>query len=186
MKNRALILIFMAIPALGAVREPRMSMGRQPDSTEKRVAEIREGERRLIPLDVSVLAEQAYRLKDPIEVTILVTNLFDNPLVLNQRMLVNHPLLKGEVHFKITGPDGRTAELKRLVTPMSVRDEDFVVVKKGHSIQRTVDLSDLYTLGQKGVYRVQAAYHNDVDQPLGSMHAWKGLVQSEPFEIRIN
>src|SRR5579872_5885190 len=99
-----------------------LSSGRTEDSTEKRISEIHDSERRRIPLDVSLKASDDYDRKGPVEVTVIVTNLFDKPVLLNRRMLVNHARLPGEVVFAILGPDRKLCEIQRLVTPMSVHD----------------------------------------------------------------
>jgi len=101
-------------------------------------------------------------------------------------MLVNHPRLEGELAFVILGPDGKRCEFQSLVTPMSVSPDDFVVLPRGESIQRTVNLAELYRLPGKGRYRVEVYYHNDLDQPAGNMRAWKGVVASDPAEFRLN
>jgi hypothetical protein len=116
---------------------------------------------------------------------VIVTNLFEKPLLLNRRLLVNHAKLSGELSFRIVNAAGGRYEIKRLVTPMNVRDEDFVLLPKGRSIQRTVDLADIYGLAQRGVYQLQAYYHNNVDHVDGSERAWKGLAASEPAQITL-
>jgi len=170
----------------GSAANSWLSSGRAEDSTEKRISEIHDSERRRIPLDVSLKASNTYSRKGPVEVTVIVTNLFDNPVLLNRRMLVNHARLPGEVVFGILGPDGKPCEIQRLVTPMSVHDDDFVVLPKGQSVQRTIDLSDLYPLKKKGVYKVKVMYHNELDQPMGSLRAWKGAVVSDPVDIQLD
>jgi len=165
--------------------DPYLSAGRAPDSTGQSISESREAERRRIPLEVQLKVANHYKAGRPIEVTILVTNLFEATLMMNSRMLVNHPLLQGEVSFRIRGPDGKKIEIQRLITPLSLRDEDFVLLDRGQSIQRSVDLSDLYGITRKGVYRVQVSYHNEIDNASGHQHAWKGVVLSDPVEIHI-
>jgi len=131
-------------------------------------------------------AANHYRTTGPVEVTVIVTNLFDAPLLMNSRMLVNHPLLKGEVSFRIIGPDGKKIEIQRLITPLSLRDDDFEVLTRGQSMQRSIDLGDLFGLKQKGIYKVQVSYHNEVDHIAGSQRAWKGIVWSEPVDIQLD
>ena len=115
----------------------------------------------------------------------IVTNLFDRPLLLNRRLLVNHPKLPGELAFRISGQDGSRYQIRRLVTPMKLTDDDFVLLPKGQSIQRTMDLTDLYGLEKKGTYKLQAYYYNNVDHSAGTRRAWKGLAASEPTEITL-
>jgi len=176
----------LALPVWSDVSiDPWSSRGRAPDSTQKSVAEIRESERRRIPLDVALQVSNRYRLHDPIEVTVMVTNLFDPPLLLNSRMLINHPRLQGEMNFTILGPDGKSCEIQRLVTPMAVHDNDFVVLNRGQSIQRTIDLSDFYSITRRGPYKVRVTYRNDVDHPVGRLRAWKGVVSSDVSDFQI-
>ncbi len=169
-----------------ATVDPMISQGRLADPSAKTIGEIRAAERRRIPLEVQLKCAAHYHAGDPIEITIIVTNLFDTPLIMNSRMLVNHPRLQGEISIWIIGPDGKKNEIRRLITPLSLRDQDFVLLTRGQSMQRAVDLSDLYGISEKGVYKVQALYHNDVDHVGAAPHAWKGAVWSEPVEIELN
>ena len=56
---------------------------------------------------------------------------------------------------------------------------------RGQSMQRTVDLADLFGMSTKGTYTIRVAYHNEVDHIGSTAHAWKGVVWSEPIEIRL-
>jgi hypothetical protein len=163
-----------------------LSEGPQSDSTTNTLAEIRASEKRHIPLDVMLKASDHYTSGRPVIVTVLITNLFDLPVLLNSRMLVNHPLLQGEVSFYIIDPSGQRQEIKRLITPLSVRDNDFVILNRGQSIQRSVDLADLYGIDKKGHYKLLVSYHNEVDRSVDSNRAWTGIVWSDPIEIRLD
>ena len=182
-----LMLLLGMTAAWGSAVDPWLSKGRAPDSTEKRLAEIRASERRKIPLDVALVTNQDnYSRSGPIPVTIIVTNLFDPPLVLNSRMLINFPRLPGEVYFRILDPDGRPLRMKRLVTPLALSEEDFVRLTRGRSIQRTVDLADLYDITRKGTYILDVCYHNEVDQIVNNLRAWTGIVASDVVKIDVN
>ncbi len=169
-----------------ASQDPNISNGRSEDTTRQLLAEIRESERRLVPLEVSLKTSSGYGAGDPVSVTVILTNLFDAPVLINRRLLVNHPSLPGEVVFQIFGPDGKKCEIERAITPMSVHADDFVVLPKGQSVQRTVDLADLYPLKKKGVYKVKVSYHNELDQPVGSLRAWKGVISSGAVDVTID
>jgi hypothetical protein len=181
------ILLLALSQASGyAVEDPLLSTDRQPDSTAKTLADIRAAEKRHIPLEVMLKTSNDYKAGGPVGVTIMITNLFDAPLVINRRMLVNHPLLQGEVSFRIIDPNGKKVNIQRLITPLSLRDEDFVTLNRGESMQRDVDLTDLFGITQKGVYTIQVSYHNDIDHVGETQHAWKGIVWSDPIELILN
>jgi hypothetical protein len=187
--RRVLVIVLLSIPQASQSAsgvDPMLSTGRSPDPTAKTVADIHAAELRRIPLEVYIKASESYTAGGPVEVTIIVTNLFDKPLLMNSRMLVNHPRLEGEISFRITGPSSQAEEIKRLVTPLSMRDQDFVTLNRGESMQRTVDLSDLFGISQKGAYSIQVSYHNEVDYTVQSHKAWKGLVWSDPVNIKLN
>src|SRR5579864_1347865 len=131
-----LFILLVISPIAWGAPDPFLSAGRAPDSTEETLAEIRDSEKRRIPIEVALKASENYHLRGPVNVTVIVTNLFDEPLVLNRRMLVNHPRLKGEVFFKIQDPDGHTCQIQRLITPLALHEDDFVVLPRGESIQR--------------------------------------------------
>ncbi len=186
--RRAFLILFLSITKASAQAavDPLLSTGRAPDPTAKTLSEIREAESRRIPLEVLLKTSANYPAGGPVEVTIIVTNLFDEPLLMNSRMLVNHPRLEGELSFHIVDPSGHRIQFKRFVTPLSLRDDDFVLLTRGESIQRTVDLADLFGITQKGVYKIQASYHNEVDHSGQTGHAWKGVVISEPIELKLD
>lgn len=165
--------------------EAMASAGRAADPMAKTLAEFREADKRLIPVALELKVETAYASGDSIPVTVILSNLFEKPLAVNKRLLVNHPRLTGELFFSIKGPDGKKYEIQRLVTPMSVHADDFAVLTRGQSVQRTVDLADLYALSKKGTYSIAVTYHNEVDQNVGNKRVWRGLITSEPTEISI-
>jgi len=165
--------------------DPWVSRGHRADPQAKILSELREAERRRQPIEVALKARNEYSRSDAIEVTITITNLFDKPLLINSRMLVNHLLLPGEVAFRITGPDGKLCNIQRLVTPLSVGPDDFVLLPRGMSVQRTIDLSDMYPVNKKGTYKVEAIYHNELDSIQNSVRAWRGQAASDPIEITL-
>jgi hypothetical protein len=185
--RRVGLIMVLAISHAGASigADPELSAGRAADPTAKTLSDLRAAEKRRIPLEVLIQASNHYPATDPVQVTVIVTNLFDMPLMMNSRMLVNHPLLQGELAFRILGPQGKKIEIQRLITPLSVRDQDFVILNRGESMQRSVDLSDLYGFSEKGTYKVWACYHNEVDHVDASRRAWKGAVWSEPVEVQL-
>lgn len=175
----------LTVPFAYAMDDVMLSQGRAPDSTRKIMTELREAEQRKVPLEVAIKARARYGVNESVPVTITVTNLFDPPLLLNSRMLVNHRLLAGEIAFLITDPAGKRCEFQRLVSPRPVADEDFVLLARGMSIQRTVDLADYFNLSRKGTYKVQALYRNQYDQMMNGTRAWLGIVPSDVTEIEI-
>ncbi len=162
-----------------------LSPGFALDPATKTLSEIRAAERRKIPLEVYLKASPKYDVHGPIEITVILTNLFSTPLLLNSRMLVNHERLQGELSFRVTGPDGQRVDIRSLVTPLSIRDEDFVILERGESIQRTLDLSDTFGIKRKGIYQIRVCYHNEVDYVAEGHRAWKGRVWSEPVELQV-
>ena len=144
--------LFCALPVLAASEsvDPWISTGRQPDPTAKTLSDLRAAEKRRIPIDVQLKSSDSYPAGGSVDVTVIITNLFDKPLVMNSRMLVNHPLLQGELSFRIVDSHGKKVEIQRLITPLSVRDRDFVTLSRGESMQRSVDLADLFGMTRKG------------------------------------
>ena len=181
-----LTLYSMGQPLVAVEGDAWLSKGRRPDPSAKTISEIRAAEKRRIPLEIMLKSVDHFSAADPVVMTIMVTNLFDAPLVMNSRMLVNHTLLQGEISFRIVGPDGRKVEIQRLITPLSLRDDDFVLLDRGQSIQRAVNLSDLFGMTQKGIYKIQVSYHNEIDRVVGTRRAWKGIVWSDPVEILLH
>ena len=189
MKRRvlcAIALSFACGPLWGAVGDAAfISQGRTADPTAKVLSEIREAERRRIPIDAAIKARSRYQLSEPLAVTITVTNLFDAPLLVNSRLLVNHRLLPGELSFSVVDPEGKRCEFQRLVSPFSLADDDFLLLARGMSVQRTVDLADFFTMRKKGIYKVQVSYRNSIDQIVNGHHSWMGSASSDVTEIEL-
>lgn len=183
--NLLVLLSALAMPSQSTIADPMISTGRAADPGAKTLAELRAAERRRIPLEVYLKASPRSRAGDSVEVTIIVTNLFPNALLFNSRMLVNHPRLQGEIAFKILDAAGNPLEIQTLVTPLTIRQDDFVMLSRGESVQRTVDLADIFGMRQRGSYKVQAYYHNDVDYVAEGTRAWKGRVWSEAIDIEL-
>ena len=181
-----IVAILFPRPASSMGEDAVLSAGRQADPTAKTLSEIRAAEKRRIPLEVLLKAGAHYQAGGPVDVTIIITNLFDAPLLMNGRMLVNHPLLQGELSFRIMDPQGKRIDIQRLITPLMTRDQDIVTLDRGQSMQRSVDLADLFGITRKGIYKVQVSYHNDIDRTVAAQHAWKGVVYSEPVEIQLD
>ncbi len=179
------VLFSVAMPSRSTIADPMISTGRSADPSSKTLSEIRAAERRRIPLEVYLKSSTHQRAGGPVEVTVIITNLFPAAILLNSRMLVNHPKLQGEIAFRILDKAGQPLEIQSLVTPLTMREDDFVILARGESVQRTVDLSDLYGMRRKGDYKVQAYYHNEVDFVAQGKRAWKGRVWSEPIDIQL-
>jgi hypothetical protein len=181
-----LAIIFLGVaPSAQAMEDAFISHGRMPDSTQKIISEIREDDKRSIPLEVAIKSRSTYSNSGPIGVTVTVTNLFEPPLLLNSRLLVNHRLLPGELSFLIIDPNGKRCEIQRLVSPIDLRDEDFVLLERGMSIQRTVDLADFYQMHKKGTYKIRVYYHNSDERIVNNQHAWMGTLVSEPTDLTL-
>lgn len=184
---QSLVLVgSLALPGQSSYSEAVVSKGRTSDPSSKTLSELRAAERRRIPLEVYLKPGRAPKAGNPVEVTIIITNLFPAKLLLNSRLLVNHPRLQGEIAFKIVDEKGNPLQIQSLVTPLTMREDDFVILGRGESIQRTVDLKDLYGMNHKGTYKVQAFYHNEVDFVADGRRAWKGRVWSEPIEVELH
>ncbi len=178
-----MVLLLLLAAVTTQAEEPILTASSRMEPAATTLAEMRAAEKRRIPLEVFLKGSPKYKTGDPVEVTIIVTNLFPTPLLMNSRMLVNHIRLEGEISFRITDAQNKPVEIQSLVTPLSVREDDFVVLAKGESLQRTVDLADLYGLSRRGTYKVFATYHNEVDFVASRQRAWKGRVWSEPIEV---
>ena len=179
------LAVLLAVSGARAMDDVMLSQGRAPDSSAKIMSELRDSERRKIPLEVAITARAHYPLNDAVPITITVTNLFDPPLLLNNRMLVNHRLLPGEISFIVVDPHGKRCDFQRLVSPGAVTNDDFLLLARGMSMQRTVDLADYFSLSTKGVYKVQAFYRNESGQLINGTRAWLGIAPSEVTEIEI-
>src|ERR1044072_9227522 len=70
--------VFLALPVQSmTAADPMLSSSRQEDPTAKTLAEIRDADKRRIPLEVALKTSNQYVAGNPIQVTVMVTNLFD-------------------------------------------------------------------------------------------------------------
>lgn len=178
-------VLLASVGTASAVQDVFISRARVPESTSKVLAEIRESEQRRIPLEAALKARARYPLGAALPVTLTITNLFDPPLLMNSRLLVNHRKLQGEISFSVTDPEGKRCEFQRLISPLTVTNEDFVLLARGMSIQRTVDLADFFNMRKKGIYKVQAIYHNDMNVLIDGQRSWMGQITSDINEIEL-
>jgi len=134
-------------------------------------------------LEIWLQAEEAYHSRKPIKVTVMVSNRSTDPLLVNKRMLFNFEGLEGELFFDVQDPRGEAMSFQLLITPREPRNDEFVVLKPGHAIQRTVDLKELHKIKRKGTYKVRVTYRNVYERSLDSMRAWMGSVSSDPLTL---
>ncbi len=135
--------------------------------------------------EITLRTAEDYFAGGPVEVTVMLENVSFTPLLLNTRFQVNHPNLKGDVYFDIKGPKGTKIQFQRLVTPRDTNDDQFQLVPRGRSIERTIDLADFYGLTEKGEYEVRVIYRNMEHRILEGNAAWMGVVVSDASRIRI-
>jgi len=134
-------------------------------------------------LAVTLKNKERYIARQPVWVTVMLSNQGREPVLVNSRMLFNQYPLKGEVSFTIEGPKRQTYLLRKMVIPQELRDSDLAVLRAGETRERAVDLSELYDVRKRGKYKVQVLYYNSVDLEKEGLKTWRGSIASEPAEI---
>jgi hypothetical protein len=157
--------------------------GHVPDGDEN--ARQTKGKTRVENLSVRIKVSDHLRTGSPVEVTVLVTNSGNTPVLVNRRLLVNHEVSEGELFFRIESSTNKNFTFQALVTPRDLDDNDFQVLKSGESISKTVDLSNRYAVKEPGQYKITAIYRNTYHRSKAGLDAWIGSVASTPIIITL-
>jgi hypothetical protein len=134
-----------------------------------------------------VLLKSRYRYSGwhPIRVTVMVENQGMEPVLINGRMQFNQYPKPGEVSFIIEGPHGDYMPIRKAIDPGSLADDDIAVLRPGESVEREVDLRDMYGIRHSGPYRIQAIYYNGAYDERDGLTMWRGAIASEPTQITV-
>jgi hypothetical protein len=175
------LILLMAVGSAPAVANPIHYA-----SLESLATRANDADDSMPPITVTLRAARDYGRHDPVDVTVMITNFSRKSVLLNERLLVNHPVREGEIVFSIQGPDGKPYGLQRIISPRPLKVSDFAVLPPNQSVERTIDIGDMYGLRKKGLYKVRVAYRNIFEGPQSAYRAWRGVVWSDPIELKVN
>lgn len=155
----------------------RCGAGSEAENQEKTMAGA--------PLKVVVETADSYRAGDAVPVKVVVTSISEDPVLVNARLLTNFEISEGELYFRIQDTQGKAYDFQALISPRDVNDQDFVLLDRGKSVEKSVDLRASYALKQPGSYQVAATYRNEYDWSSDGHKAWQGEVGSQPVTVRL-
>jgi hypothetical protein len=137
-------------------------------------------------LFVSLKSKARYSARQPVIVTVMISNQSTEPVLINSRMLFNKYPANGEISFNIEGPGSKEFPLLKVVSlPPDVRGDELTVLNAGETMEREADLTDMYGIHKKGTYKVQVIYYNKVDLKKNKLKTWRGSIASEPVEFSL-
>ncbi len=123
---------------------------------------------------------------EQIRLTARLTNVGDETLVINGRMLLNRPdapVTHGEIVLDVEGPRDYDNEILFTVRVGEPKDEDFRLLEAGGSVERVYRLWKYHSLHVPGRYRLQLTYRNAVGRPMKGVPAVVGSVRSNPISV---
>ncbi len=141
------------------------------------------GKTKVENLSVRIRASDHLPAGSSVEVTVLVTNTGNTPVLVNRRLLVNHEISEGEIFFRIESSTNKSFSFQALVTPRDLDDNDFQVLKIGETISKTVDLADRYAVKEPGQYKIAVVYRNTYHRSKAGLNAWIGSISSPPITV---
>jgi hypothetical protein len=121
-----------------------------------------------------------HSLSDNIQVKMKLKNIGDEILIINGRMAPNFssaPDLVRDIVFVITSPSGKDIQPAKYIGARPPKDDDFVELEAGGSIEKSFELGLIYNFTEIGQYSIRAIYQNVVD-PESWGEAWKGEIRS--------
>ena len=124
---------------------------------------------------------ETFQSADAIPVTLVLTNQGHERLLVNRRMAPNHPHApdsQRDIVFVITAPSGQEMQLNKFINVRTPKEDDFLVLEAGETVERTIYLEQILSFVEIGEYSIQAIYQNATDPGTGES-AWKGQISSE-------
>lgn len=135
-------------------------------------------------LDLSInLAKTIYRGDDPITCRFVLRNAGAEPLLINQRFLLDVRISESEIYFVVRNQSGLEYPYNYLVLPRPLEAGDFAEIAPGDEIVRSYDLADLYGPRRPEGLTVQAFYRNRFPHPHKSKKPWTGELGSNVLEF---
>lgn len=129
-------------------------------------------------------AASSFSKGQPVVARLSLTNPGPQSLLVNGRLLVNHPAPSpNEVTLRILNPAGHRLPFLWKVRAGEPLPRHFVELPAGQSLDRQIDLSECYGIREPGIYRIQAVYTNRTS-PSGQK-AWTGQLLSPLAEVTI-
>jgi hypothetical protein len=138
-------------------------------------------------LELSASIEPAQTsVTDPVSMTLTLTNRTAWPLVVNRRLLLNHPFAPErarEVFLEIDGPPSYRQAGGFRIRAGAPSPEHFVELAPGESVSKEYELTRYYSLSVPGRYSIRGTYANTSPGPSPDRPAWIGTIVSNSIEI---
>ena len=133
------------------------------------------------------LERETYQSGDAIPVMLVLTNLGHENLLVNSRMAPNHPHApdsQRDIVFVITSPSGQKMQLNKFINMRAPKEDDFIILAAGETVERSINLEQIFSFVETGEYSIQAIYQNKAD-PGTDESAWKGEISSEKVTFTV-
>jgi len=145
--------------------------------------------RQILALELKLESgKTSYRVREPIEVRIILRNQSDRPVTINSRMGVNPGHLPDgywELMFDITFPPGGRRYAGPPVHTGLPERKHFAVLPPNGEIGLDYVLTKWHWMQFPGPYEVRAVYRNIVDGKEYGVSAWTGEIKSNPIHLDV-
>ena len=137
------------------------------------------------------ISEISYTLGEPVVVSVTLTNLSREIIIINKRMGINPgDMVEGtwEIKFDISFPPGERNIIGTLINRGKPQRNDFTELSPGENINRDYILTNYYWIQLPGKYSVQTTYHNSSYGSMFDLQAWVGEITSNKvhFFVKAN
>ena len=102
-------------------------------------------------------------------------------------MAPNHPHApdpQRDIVFVITAPSGLEMQLNKFINVRTPKEDDFMVLAAGETVERTIYLEQILNFVETGEYSIQAIYQSAADPGTGES-AWNGQISSEKVTFTV-
>jgi hypothetical protein len=138
-----------------------------------------------VQLDIAVVPERSI-IGAEIELTVVLTNISEQTIAVNKRMLLNRPDVSpgyGEIFLYVTGPEGYQNKARFTIRTGPPTANHFTLLSTGQSIRKSFRLWKFESLHLPGNYEIVVVYHNGVAYTVKGIQAFAGTVTSHAFSF---
>lgn len=140
-----------------------------------------------LPLRLAVRVEPGIaRVGMPLQLQATLSNPTDRAVVVNSRLLINHPQQGGEIWLRVEGPQGYRNARGFRVNPGTTPAQFYVSLQPSQSVEQSWRLHDYHSLQLPGRYTVTLIYHNEAPTtPDGRAMAIGKVIGQAQFEVTV-
>jgi hypothetical protein len=156
----------------------------QPLSQQNLPSQPREGSSPL-NMEISVNPQQS-AIGDQIWLNVVLTNISEQVVAINKRMLLNRPNTPpgyGEIFLNVEGPPDYQNQVRFSIRAGLLTEDQFSLLSPRKSVEKTYRLWKYESLHLPGNYKIQVSYRNTVERKVKGMPVFVGSISSEAISL---